>query len=164
MRKLLVYVVVVSSMFIFGSCLKTEDTPNYQQQMQDQLNSEEMIISRFLVEKNIAATRDATGIYFYKYEQNKDRNEKYNYTPNTIITVKYTGRLLNGTVFDSREQETNFRLGEVIFGWQVGIQLMQKGEKLRLIIPSVYGYGNKSLGLIPANSILDFDIELIDIK
>ncbi len=164
MKNLLVSVAVLCSMFIFGACLKSEETANPQMEYQAQLNNDEMLISKFLVEKGIPATRDASGIYFYRYEQNKSQGEKYSYNPNTIITVKYTGRLLNGTIFDSRDKEAQFKLADVILGWQIGIQLMQKGEKIRLIIPSVYGYGNKSHGIIPANSVLDFDIELIDIQ
>lgn len=85
------------------------------------------------------------------------------------VSVHYTGTLENGTKFDSshdRGQPIQFKLGvgQVIPGWDEGIALIKKGGKAILTIPSDLGYGPMSIGSIPANSTLVFDVELVDIK
>ncbi|MRI33675.1 peptidylprolyl isomerase [Endozoicomonas sp. OPT23] len=82
------------------------------------------------------------------------------------VTVHYTGTLVDGSVFDSsveRGQPAKFPLNGVIKGWQEGLQLMPKGAKYKLYIPSELGYGEQSAGSIPPNSVLVFDVELLDI-
>ncbi len=85
------------------------------------------------------------------------------------VTVHYTGKLLNGVKFDSsvdRGSPFQFQLGrgQVIYGWDEGIQLFNKGAKGVLYIPSVYAYGTRGAGSIGPNEVLVFDIELIDIN
>ncbi|HEY1025718.1 MAG TPA: FKBP-type peptidyl-prolyl cis-trans isomerase, partial [Sphingobacteriaceae bacterium] len=77
---------------------------------------------------------------------------------------KYTLRLLNGQVIPQSTAPIQFMLGGVIPGWQIGIPLIQKAGRIRLIIPSPYAYQNSSQGNIPANSVLDFDVELVDVQ
>jgi FKBP-type peptidyl-prolyl cis-trans isomerase len=84
------------------------------------------------------------------------------------LTVNYIGTLLNGTKFDStydRQQPFTFQLGvgQVIAGWDQGIPGMKVGGKRRLTIPPSLGYGNQTVGSIPPNSTLVFDIELMSI-
>ena len=80
------------------------------------------------------------------------------------VTVVYTGYLLNGTEFDaSSSQGATFSLNNVIQGWQMGIPKFKEGGKGKLIIPSDLGYGDKATGSIPANSILIFDVELLEV-
>jgi FKBP-type peptidyl-prolyl cis-trans isomerase FkpA len=82
------------------------------------------------------------------------------------VNVHYTGKLLNGTVFDSsveRGQPFQFKLGQgqVIKGWDLGIALLKPGEKAILGIPSWLAYGARGTGPIPANSPLIFEVQLI---
>jgi peptidylprolyl isomerase len=84
------------------------------------------------------------------------------------VSVHYTGWLANGKKFDSsydRNQPLTFPLGmgRVIKGWDEGVSTMRVGGKRQLIIPPELGYGNKEVGggLIPANSTLIFDVELV---
>ncbi|TXE12004.1 peptidylprolyl isomerase [Seonamhaeicola algicola] len=86
------------------------------------------------------------------------------------VSVHYKGQLADGTVFDSsykRNQPIDFPLGvgQVIPGWDEGIQLLKVGDKARLVIPSNLGYGSRGAGgVIPPNATLIFDVELMDIK
>jgi FKBP-type peptidyl-prolyl cis-trans isomerase len=73
---------------------------------------------------------------------------------------------MDGKVFDSsieRGQPATFPLNAVIRGWQEGIPLMKKGSRYRLFVPAALGYGENSPTSIPPNSILIFDVELIDV-
>jgi FKBP-type peptidyl-prolyl cis-trans isomerase len=83
------------------------------------------------------------------------------------IQVNYTGKFLDGKVFDSsipRGQPFSFKVGagQVIKGWDEGLLLMSKGEKRILIIPPQLGYGEAGTGPIPPNSTLIFEVELVD--
>jgi FKBP-type peptidyl-prolyl cis-trans isomerase len=86
------------------------------------------------------------------------------------VSVHYKGQLPDGTVFDSsykRKQPLEFPVGvgQVIAGWDEGIQLLNVGDKARLVIPSDLGYGSRGAGgVIPPDAILIFDVELMDVK
>jgi FKBP-type peptidyl-prolyl cis-trans isomerase len=89
--------------------------------------------------------------------------------PSTFNKVKvhYTGKLTNGTVFDSsvqRGQPATFGVGQVIPGWTEGLQLMREGAKYRFIIPSNLAYGPRgSPPKIGPNETLLFDVELLQV-
>lgn len=85
------------------------------------------------------------------------------------VSVHYTGWLPDGTKFDSsrdRHQPFEFKLGggQVIQGWEQGVEGMRVGEKRKLVIPPDLGYGGRAVGPIPANSTLIFEVELLDVK
>jgi FKBP-type peptidyl-prolyl cis-trans isomerase len=89
------------------------------------------------------------------------------------LVMNYTGRLTDGTVFDSNVdpkfghvQPFEFTLGagQVIAGWDEGLVGMKVGEKKTLTVPPEKAYGSKANGPIPANSTLIFDVELVAIK
>ena len=84
--------------------------------------------------------------------------------PNDVVTVHYTGRLIDGTVFDSsveRGEPATFAVGQVIPGWVEGLQLMSEGSAYRLFIPSELAYGEHGTGPIQPNSTLIFDVQLL---
>lgn len=85
------------------------------------------------------------------------------------VVIHYTGTLSNGTKFDSSVDrgepfETKIGVGEVIKGWDLGVVGMKVGGKRKLTIPPSLGYGDQGVGNIPPNSILLFDVELLEIK
>lgn len=87
--------------------------------------------------------------------------------PNDSVTVHYTGRLIDGTVFDSsveRGEPATFAVGQVIPGWVEGLQLMSEGAAWRLFIPSNLAYGPHGTGPIQPNSTLIFDVQLIKVN
>jgi hypothetical protein len=89
--------------------------------------------------------------------------------PGKRFTVHYTGRLKDGTKFDSsvdRNEPFKFVQGlrQVIAGWDVGFEGMKVGGKRRLIIPYQFAYGELGRGAIPPKAELTFDIELLDVS
>jgi FKBP-type peptidyl-prolyl cis-trans isomerase len=85
----------------------------------------------------------------------------------SMVKVHYEGKLVDGTVFDSsikRGEPITFQLNQVIKGWTEGVQLMPIGSKYKLFIPAELGYGMQKVGPIPPNSVLIFDVELLDIE
>ena len=84
------------------------------------------------------------------------------------VTVHYTGKLLNGTVFDSsvsRGEPATFPLNRVIPGWTEGVQLMNEGAKYEFFIPSDLAYGPQGIpNVIPPHSTLIFEVELIKVN
>ena len=88
---------------------------------------------------------------------------------NDRLAVDYEGHLEDGTQFDSsykRGEPFEFDLGQgqVIRGWDKGLRGMKVGGKRHLVIPPEMGYGSDDLSLIPPNSTLNFDVELVDIR
>ncbi|NLR92966.1 MULTISPECIES: FKBP-type peptidyl-prolyl cis-trans isomerase [Flammeovirga] len=126
---------------------------------------DDKLIQEYLTEKGITgAEKTESGLYYVITKEGKGTNPAVG----AEVQVHYTGTLLNGNKFDSsvdRGQPFSFPLGQgrVIQGWDEGIQLLNKGAKATLFIPSALGYGPRAMGTdIPANSVLVFDVELID--
>ena len=87
-------------------------------------------------------------------------------TASSVVTVKYTGKLQDGTVFDSTDahggQPASFPLNQVIPGWTEGMQLMQPGAVYEFVIPSGLAYGKRGVpGAIPPDATLIFEVELL---
>jgi FKBP-type peptidyl-prolyl cis-trans isomerase len=85
------------------------------------------------------------------------------------VTVHYVGKLEDGAKFDSsvdRGQPFTFNLGvgEVIRGWDEGVAGMKVGGKRKLTIPPELGYGSQAVGVIPPNSTLIFEVELLNVQ
>lgn len=86
-----------------------------------------------------------------------------------IVSVNYTGKFLNDSVFDSSYKrgkpiEFTLGIGQVIKGWDEGIALLHVGDKAEFLIPPELAYGNRATGPIPANSTLKFEVELMAVK
>jgi FKBP-type peptidyl-prolyl cis-trans isomerase FkpA/FKBP-type peptidyl-prolyl cis-trans isomerase FklB len=87
--------------------------------------------------------------------------------PDSLVTVHYKGTLIDGKEFDSsysRGQPANFPLGGVIPGWQEALKMMKKGAKWKIYVPPELAYGDRARPGIPANSVLVFDVNLLDIQ
>src|SRR5210317_1098668 len=108
-----------------------------------------------------------SGIYYDISKKGKGSNAK----PNDLLSVHYSLQLVDGSEIDSsftRGAPIEFTcgVGQVIKGWDEAMQLLNKGSKARLVIPSDLGYGSVGAGngVIPPNATLIFDVELVDIK
>jgi FKBP-type peptidyl-prolyl cis-trans isomerase len=104
-----------------------------------------------------------------KYVESKVGDGKVAKAGDSVV-VHYTGTLTTGKQFDSsvgkKPFEFNLGAGQVIKGWDEGVAGMKEGGKRRLIIPPELAYGNRDVGngLIPANSTLIFEVELLKVK
>jgi len=88
-------------------------------------------------------------------------------TATDVVSVHYRGTLIDGTEFDSsikRGQPSQFQVGGVIRGWTAALQKMNVGSKWKLFIPADLAYGENGRPGIPPNSVLIFEVELLDIK
>lgn len=147
MRKVLMLVGVVALMT--SGCKDDES----------QREIDERIIQEYIEENMLDAQATGSGLYYIIEEPGNDEHP----TLQDDIAIIYTGRLLSGVEFDSSDGAVvQFPLANLIDGWQEGIPLFGKGGKGVLIIPSHLGYGSRQVGIIPANSVLEFDIELVD--
>lgn len=75
-------------------------------------------------------------------------------TPRSIVYVHYTGKLIDGTVFDTTEGDqlpALFMVGDLIMGWQIVLTRMREGDKWEVYIPAKWGYGARKMDEIPAN-------------
>jgi FK506-binding nuclear protein len=89
--------------------------------------------------------------------------------PGKRVTMKYVGKLQSGKIFDQTKGAASFQfrlgVGEVIKGWDVGVDGMRVGDKRRLTVPPAMAYGKKGVkGAIPANATLVFDVELVNVQ
>ena len=122
-------------------------------------------LADYLAKNNIVAEPTESGLYYVVTEAgNGERPEV-----GKPVTMHYIGTLLDGTEFDSsvkRNEPFQFILGvgQVIAGWDEGVQLMTKGEKGVFYIPYYLAYGDRNMGDIPSFSNLKFEVELIDFE
>jgi FKBP-type peptidyl-prolyl cis-trans isomerase FkpA len=167
MKKIVIMLFAASVSLFFNACSKADTSGcNLTEPQITAPASEVSALQAYLTANTITATAHPSG-FFYSISAAGSTT-----TPGlcSTVTVKYTGSLTNGNVFDSNNVGAQFQLGSLIAGWQKGIPLIQKGGKIKLFIPPSLGYGanpvRDGIGniLIPANSILVFDIELLNVQ
>ena len=122
--------------------------------------AEEPQIMAYAARDSIHVNKHSSGIYY----EIIDPGSGLTPTLNSWLRVTYTGKLLNETKFDEKTNPVDFNLSRVIEGWQIGLPLIKKGGRIKLIIPSAYAYGCNGRSSIPPNSALFFDVNLIDVK
>jgi len=128
---------------------------------------DEGLIKKYITDHNIAnAQRQGSGLYYVPITTVPTAQQA---VAGKTVSVLYTGTFLDGRVFDAsknRYTPISFVLDkeQVIKGWDEGIALMRKGEKSVLLIPSALGYKDKAAGSIPPNTVLRFEVELMDIQ
>lgn len=102
----------------------------------------------------------ASGLQYQIVEEGSGRNP----TATDTVRVEYEGKRIDGSVFDSTsgKKPVEFGLGQVIKGWTEGLQLVKEGGKIRLFVPPDLAYGPGGQGPIEPNTLLIFDVELLD--
>jgi FKBP-type peptidyl-prolyl cis-trans isomerase FkpA len=125
---------------------------------------EDFTIKKYLATNSLTGfTKTSSGLY-YKIGQPGTGSP---ITTDSTIVANYTGKLLNGVIFDRAiaGSEATFTLNSLVKGWREGVPMIKQGGSIRLIVPSTLGYGlGGSSPAIPAFSALDFDITVTDVK
>ena len=130
--------------------------------MKEMEPKEKPALEKYLKDNKITTKPTKSGLIYIEVQKGSGASP----LPTELVKVNYTGRLLDGTIFDSSEgkEPVEFLLNQVIPGWTEGLQLMKKGGKAKLILPSSIAYGPRGGGPIPPYSALAFEVELLDIK
>lgn len=152
-QTVLVVAALVSLLFL--SCGKTESgcqpkTPA----------SEKADMAAYCTSNNINYTEHPSGILYEIVLPGSGATP----SASSIVSVVYTGKLLTNVTFDSRANPETFQLSGLIDGWKIALPLIQKGGRIKMVVPSALAYSCSGSGSIPPNSPLFFDITLSDVK
>ena len=125
----------------------------------DNLNAGKEFLKENAKKEGVVTT--ASGLQYKVITQGEGKAPKKGDT----ISVTYRGSTIDGAVFDEQKKPVEFPLDNMIPGWVEGIQLMKVGSEFELYIPSELGYGESAVGqLIKPNSVLIFNVKLVDVK
>jgi len=149
MKKLLILLII--PFFFFVACEEDEVSDA------EQLKIDIKKIENYLEEHNLTAQSTESGLHYIIVEQGTGDFA----IDSSFVDVNYTGMLLDSTIFDT--DRNTLILYSTIKGWQEGLSLLQEGGSIKLFVPSKLGYGDTKSGIIPKNSVLLFDIELINV-
>jgi FKBP-type peptidyl-prolyl cis-trans isomerase FkpA len=159
MRKFgVLWMLMLTGLFLTGGCLKRSTSAPCTPKTVEQ---DEPLILAYLSANNITGYKKHSSGLYYKID-----STGYGAAPNASskVYVTYTGRFTDNTVFETKTaSETGWILGTLVQGWQTGLTLIGKGGRIHLYMPSVLGYGCQAAGPVPANSVLVFDILLVDV-
>lgn len=142
------------AVLIMPGCKKDDDS-------EKQAAIDEQIILDYLAANNIDATRHESGLYYVITDEGTgDQPTIYN-----MVEVYYKGYFTDGSIFDQTTSgPVSLSLQSLIPGWQIGIPLIKEGGSIRLFLPSALGYGNSGSGSVPPNTVIFFDIDLVNIS
>jgi FKBP-type peptidyl-prolyl cis-trans isomerase FkpA len=155
MKNKIFFIGILFSLFSISGCLK-----DYEACKNRPVSDEEPEMIAYATAQGMNTIRDASGLYY----QITNFGSGQTATGTSIVSVKYTGKLLNGTVFDNQTTPVDIEMSRVIAAWRIGLPLIQEGGVIRMIVPSSLGYGCNGLGSVPGNSILYFQVEVVDVK
>lgn len=167
MKTLFFLILFTSALFV--SCKKNEPMQcAYSAPGSVATTAEISYLQNYITTNNINAIQHASGVFYTIVNPGMGSSP----TVCSNITVKYVGNILGGGVFDSNTSVTGvkFELGRLILGWQRVLPILKTGGSITLYIPPSLGYGSTAINdnngniLIPANSYLKFDIELLDVQ
>jgi FKBP-type peptidyl-prolyl cis-trans isomerase FkpA len=123
--------------------------------------TETAAVQAYLTANSITATQHSSGMFYTILPAAGTGN---NPGQCSQISVRYTGRLTNGSIFDQATTSVSFYLYELINGWRIALPLIKAGQTIKLYIPPSLGYGSQQAGSVPPNSILVFDVELVNVN
>lgn len=124
------------------------------------MEKDQEIIANYISENGLDAQKTSSGLHYVVLDEGTGNH------PNSTddVTVRYKGYFTDGSVFDQSDNSgITFNLQQVITGWTEGIPKFKEGGSGILIIPSALAYGQEGNSSIPPNSVLVFDVDLLDI-
>ncbi len=140
---------------VFSACKKGDSFDAAKQAAADDVK----IQAYLKANPSITAIKDASGLYYQIITTGSGLAP----TVNSTVRVAYTGKLLDGTQFETNPN-ISFPLSGVIQGWQIGIPFVKSGGRILLIIPSGLAYGHAGKGTIPPDTVLIFTIDLVSFQ
>ena len=147
----------IVSLFILSFSFSSCDTYTAQQ-----IDSFDQQIQNFVAKQSETYEKSESGMYYFIEEEGEGEYIKFT----DVVTFKYEGKFLTGEAFDHRHRRTpvTFKVTQLIEGWKEAFVYLKKGGKAKIILPPYLAYGDHKLEDIPANSILFFTIEVVDVK
>ncbi len=151
-RYLLLFCMVIAGL---AACKKSE---KFDAEAQAKLDDAQIV--KYLSDSSIVATKDESGLYYQIITPGSASKP----TVSNGIYITYEGKLMStSAVFDTKTSPYYFAsMTGLIQGWQIGVPKIGKGGRIKLFIPSGLAYKNEASGGVPANSVLIFDITLVD--
>lgn len=145
--------ILIMSLIVLSSCNKSLSE-------EEQFDEDVSLIKEYIADNELDAMSTNSGLYY-----TIDKLGTGNYpNANSEVTVRYKGYFLDGGVFDqSDEFGISFNLQNVIQGWTEGIQLYKEGGEGLLLVPSKLGYGKQGKGSVPPNTVMIFEVKLLEI-
>src|SRR5690554_6512273 len=146
--KLFILLLLVTSCSTYSD----EDLINFDQEIQHYLDS-----------TGIAMDKTEEGLYYSILEKG-DGEEKIRHQDQ--VTFSYRGSFLNGNVFQviGKEDPLTYKVNQLIIGWQDALMMLKKGGRIHIIIPPQLGYAAQKTDLIPANTVLMYELEVLEVK
>lgn len=144
----------IVSVLLLSSCstYSDNDLQTFDEEIQTYISDEGLQMEKF-----------ETGMY-YKVKEEGFGDEYIKLTDR--VTFHYTGSFLNGEEFQKipKNDPVTFHVRELIVGWQDALSLLKEGGEITIILPPHLGYGSKKTGLIPANSILKYELKVLEVE
>ncbi|WP_430811814.1 MULTISPECIES: FKBP-type peptidyl-prolyl cis-trans isomerase [unclassified Carboxylicivirga] len=139
-------------LLLFSACSKDDDNVDY-------AAIDKEIIQEYLQQNDLPAEEHPSGLFYHI----KSEGSGYKVPPGAKVLASYTGKFLDGKVFDQGRLDY-YPLSRLITAWQIGIPLLKKGGEATFYCPSGLAYGSKGAGSIPPNTVLIFEIKVIDFE
>ncbi len=144
------------SVLLVTSCGK--DKTGYWDQ-EEQNATDKQLIEEYAAAQDLNGQFTSTGLYYEVIKQGGMGRP----VPSSRVTVNYKGYYLDGVKLDEGSIN-DYPLSSLIRGWQEGLQYIGKGGKIKLVIPSVLGYGHNPTSGVRQDAVIVFDVDLVDFK
>jgi len=171
--------------FLFLTACNSKPTPQHNIEVQKSANEDQLLFSlaselisnpttqaekdkntiiNYVMDQGIEVQATPSGLYYQMIEAGEGTPAKWG----DWVKVHYKGYTLDGKVFDTsykKKKPFEFYIGNMIPGWNEGMELMRPGAKALFLIPSALAYGEKGFGkVIPPNTVLAFEVELLEVE
>ena len=161
------FLLLFAGMVVLSACMSNNSTTTPSCTDQDPSKEDASMVA-YATTAGLTVTKDTTYDYYYQILNAGSGST----TPSdyTYISFTYTGKLLNGTIFDSSTTPVTNQLGALIKGFRLAIPKIKKDGHIKLVLPSYLGYGcngaknNSGVTVIPANSPIFFDVTITNVQ
>lgn len=156
MKRSVAYLFFALTCILGAGCIKEEEgcKPASAQ-------SEETAIRNYAAANGIVPTKHSSGLFYQVLSPGTGVSP----SPSSVVGITYEGKTTANVVFDQSTTQKDWPLDRLIVGWQIGLPLIKEGGSIVLLVPSSMAYGCSSpSAAIPSNSILIFNINLLDVK